>query len=594
MHVINLEIENFRGIKRATIPFNGHTLLIGGNNIGKSTICEALDLVLGPERLSRNPVVQEHDFYQSKYLDEAGKPVVIRITAIIAGLTPEIERKFTFKFGFWNTVENKLLDGTLGPAETNDPIIKKVLVIDFIGNYNIEEDEFEGSTVSRFPLKTEGQPQDIFTKYDKRDCGFLFLRTLRTGARALSLEKGSLLDLILRLKDDDRTKMWEDTLLSLRNLNPAIHSIAQLSSILNEVTERMNMFIRLSDQENKLGFFPSDLTREHLRKVITFFASSEFDNTLVPFNRLGTGAINTFVFSLLTFIADLKGNVIFAMEEPEIALPPHTQRRIIQYVMGEMQQAIFTSHSPYVIEQFAPENVVLLKRTEPGVLNGIQLNVSDLKLRTYKGSLRQKIAEAILGKGVLLVEGITEENLFVGASEVIDKSTKNLSKYTPLDLCGVSIVGTDSDGNLAKYGKFFKNLGLKTYAFFDKQNKSQPILDDLYNSFDSYWELDKNTIELYLKEEIPLEIQIKFINEARNRADFPEAITFPDDWEQEESKVKSLLVNILKGRKGYGYAQHLIHMCSPEQLPEKIIACLMKINEDLGIKKVEKESTEEK
>lgn len=48
MRVIKLKINNFRGIKSADLEFDGHTLLVGGNNVGKSTICDALDLVLGP------------------------------------------------------------------------------------------------------------------------------------------------------------------------------------------------------------------------------------------------------------------------------------------------------------------------------------------------------------------------------------------------------------------------------------------------------------------------------------------------------------------------------------------------------------------
>lgn len=56
MRVTRLSIENFRGIAKAELYFSGHTLLIGGNNVGKSTICEALDLVLGPDRLSRTPL----------------------------------------------------------------------------------------------------------------------------------------------------------------------------------------------------------------------------------------------------------------------------------------------------------------------------------------------------------------------------------------------------------------------------------------------------------------------------------------------------------------------------------------------------------
>ena len=57
MRVRRLTIQNFRGVDLGTVDFLGHTLLVGGNNVGKSTVCEALDLVLGPERLSRRPVI---------------------------------------------------------------------------------------------------------------------------------------------------------------------------------------------------------------------------------------------------------------------------------------------------------------------------------------------------------------------------------------------------------------------------------------------------------------------------------------------------------------------------------------------------------
>lgn len=46
---------------------------------------------------------------------------------------------------------------------------------------------------------------------DKRLFGFLYLRALRTGSRALSLERGSLLDVLLRLQKV-RTGLWEETI----------------------------------------------------------------------------------------------------------------------------------------------------------------------------------------------------------------------------------------------------------------------------------------------------------------------------------------------------------------------------------------------
>lgn len=59
---------------------------------------------------------------------------------------------------------------------------------------------------------------DAFKTSDKRLCGFLYLRTLRTGSRALSLVRGSLLDIILRLQEDKSFKIWEDVLEQLRVL----------------------------------------------------------------------------------------------------------------------------------------------------------------------------------------------------------------------------------------------------------------------------------------------------------------------------------------------------------------------------------------
>jgi putative ATP-dependent endonuclease of OLD family len=53
--VVRLTIKNFRGIKDASLDFEGHALLLGMNNVGKSTICESLDLVLGPDRLAKFP-----------------------------------------------------------------------------------------------------------------------------------------------------------------------------------------------------------------------------------------------------------------------------------------------------------------------------------------------------------------------------------------------------------------------------------------------------------------------------------------------------------------------------------------------------------
>src|SRR3546814_19138507 len=68
MKIYSVDIKNFRGIRSATLNLPDHAVLIGDNNTGKSTVLEAIDLALGPDRLNRRPPVDEHDLFQVAYL----------------------------------------------------------------------------------------------------------------------------------------------------------------------------------------------------------------------------------------------------------------------------------------------------------------------------------------------------------------------------------------------------------------------------------------------------------------------------------------------------------------------------------------------
>src|SRR5690606_3143723 len=68
LRACRVKVSHFRGVKYATIMLPHHVVLIGDNNTGKTTILESLDLALGPDRLNRTPPIDEHDFYQGRYL----------------------------------------------------------------------------------------------------------------------------------------------------------------------------------------------------------------------------------------------------------------------------------------------------------------------------------------------------------------------------------------------------------------------------------------------------------------------------------------------------------------------------------------------
>ena len=75
MRIRRLKLANFRSVAEGEFVFPGHTVVIGGNSVGKSTLCEALDLLLGPDRLSRSSPIDEHDFFQRRYLNDKNEPI---------------------------------------------------------------------------------------------------------------------------------------------------------------------------------------------------------------------------------------------------------------------------------------------------------------------------------------------------------------------------------------------------------------------------------------------------------------------------------------------------------------------------------------
>src|SRR5262249_27340718 len=148
-------------------------------------------------------------------------------------------------------------------------------------------------------------------------------------------------------------------------------------------------------------------------------------------------------------------------------LPPHTQRRIIKYLLEETNQCFVTSHSPYIIERFQPEQISILTRDHTGVVAANLVTLSaGLKAKTYRRHVRRALAEAMLGRAVIVTEGVTELVALYSVADAIAKSRPDLF---PFDLSGVTIISSDGDGTLAEYGAFFKSLGITVFAYCDNK-----------------------------------------------------------------------------------------------------------------------------
>jgi hypothetical protein len=117
LQVAKLEIENFRGIREGVVRFAPHTVLIGSNNCGKTTIIEALALLFGRDRMVRQ--LTEHDFYGSN----PQPPDRIRLIATITGFDGDDPARHTDWFRddrgivkWWNSVDSEVMPARADPS----------------------------------------------------------------------------------------------------------------------------------------------------------------------------------------------------------------------------------------------------------------------------------------------------------------------------------------------------------------------------------------------------------------------------------------------------------------------------------------------
>ncbi len=594
MKIARLIIKNFRGIQSAELFFPDHVVLIGDNNTGKSTLLEAIDLVLGPDRLSRRTIIDEHDFYIGQYLkgedtgnsveqeggagtedqgddvepdvpaqEETGSEVQehqepeiipIHIEVTITGLSDDQRARFKDYIEWWNVP-----DGSFYTEPAIEGVDEKAIVealrVTFIGSYTLDEDDFEGKTYFSRSLDESDNPQQ-FTRRDKQFCGFLYLRSLRTGSRALSLEHGSLLDIILRLKEL-RPQMWEATIKGLSTFDVASDPELGISGVLESINTALNKYV-----PKEWGVEPhlrvSALTREHLRKVITAFVATGAGDHAAPYYRQGTGTINILVLAMLSQIAEDKQNVIFAMEEPETAIPPYAQKRIVHEVRKLSAQSLFTSHSPYVLEEFALDETVVLSRSNDGILSQASVQLPDsVKHKRYRQEFRTRFCEGLLARRILLAEGATEATSFPVAARRL--AELNPVQYTSLEALGITTIDAGTDSQLADLGQLYRALGKKVYGVCDKQNAESEAA------------IRAQVDELFMHEEKGIEDLIlkNTTQDALNR--FADLLTWPQHLEQKYPDPKADVTNAISAyfnwAKGNWGIADFLSQCTEDEIP---------------------------
>ncbi len=374
MRVSLLQLENFRGIRIGKVQFRDHTVLIGPNNSCKTTIVEALALVLGRDRLVRS--LTEHDFFGSS----PQPPDRIKITATVTGFEPEEFTAHTDWFGdrrgvpFWFDPQT----GDVLPEQTHD---RQQLACQIMFAARFDTDSLGVETARYF---NDGDDADVFADENYvsvpgkliRDVGFFLVPASRTWDRMLSFSS-ELFRRVIHSADGLPAGTILDERDRLRLPQHALDNDARLSPVVDEVNAEI---IRLLGKATPLRLRLTATDSAGVLEAVTPHYQTN-KRMPIPSKRQGSGLVSLQSLFLLLHFGQKRieaGESFFmALEEPELHLPPAVQRRVLARLQALSTQTIVTTHSP-LVAAYCDAGSLLVVRNDSGAVDARPMLVEPL------------------------------------------------------------------------------------------------------------------------------------------------------------------------------------------------------------------------
>jgi putative ATP-dependent endonuclease of the OLD family len=387
MLVSKLEIDGFRGIRDGEIQFAKFTTLVGPNNCGKTTIAEALALVLGRDRLVRS--LTEHDFTGSNPA-EADR---ISIVASITGFEPNDPANHTDWFR-WGRGTIKWLDVDTGIVKPNRNKDTDLLACQIAFAARFDHESLEAVTIRYFydasidpfadDAAIEAVPAELIRKI-----GFFLVPASRTWDRTISF--GS--ELFRRvvsyvggrpaaavLAERARLRAPQNPLEADDHLSELVGKInADIAALLGRPTQ-LKLRLTTTDSEGIL------------ESVFPHFAEGE--DVPLPSRRHGSGLISLQTLILLMRFGQLRvaagDGFMMVIEEPELHVPPPLPRKLLRMMQTMATQTVVTTHSPTVASIADPHEIQMVAKS------GGALSVNPLAKRPLAADAQNPIRSLLL------------------------------------------------------------------------------------------------------------------------------------------------------------------------------------------------------
>jgi len=476
----DITIENFRGIRFLNLPLDKLTVLIGENNTGKSTVLEAIRLVLTRGfGVRRDGGFTEYDFHMK---DAAATPHTAEPISITLHFAEDEKDEWP------PSVVQQLFEVCQPDGGLNH------IWLQAKGSYHLESGSFETKRVflnherSELPLKNTA-PLNLISKI----VPLFFLSALRDANREFG-QSGQFWSGFLRsiqLPDEQRKEIEK----TLQEINT---SVIGANTGLAKVTEKIADAGRLVPLATKdpvvLEAIPTRVF-DMVGKIQVHLKSSY--GAKLPLHRHGEGTQSLAV--LMLFQAFAAANLaefyasesmpILALEEPEAHLHPSAIRSLGTFLETMTGQVLVSSHSGDLVSR-VPVTALrrLYKKNGESRVGRIDLTtLTDKEKRYFDYHVRVTKGANLFARCWLLVEGQSEFWLLRHVASLMgaDVDEKNFA-----------IIEFSQGGGPAPFIKAAKALGIEWFVVADGDDAGKGYIDKAMDCLDPDEEQSQHMFQL--------------------------------------------------------------------------------------------------
>ena len=379
MRLVEIRVENYARLRDLKIAVRGHLVIVGANDVGKTSLLRLLNLVLGSTaQLYQNLSIDD--------LEQPDSPLIINVS-----------------FSSFSDAERVLFhrEIDIDPNDKSELLEIRLEVL-------IDPEDAESVLISRWcPGRGEVRSP---TREQITAFGWRYLPAVRSSSANYLDGRDGAVQVLLRAVESELGDEKATFSSLLDSFNGKLGQSPALTELRRGMAQHLSSSMPKKIEIDQLSIRTSADPSESVLENVSMYLARK--GKFTPLSEQSDG-IRQLISMTLFDLAQGSANII-AIDEPELHLHPSSQRTVAELLTQQVNQKILVTHSAYIVQKFDPEQVVAV--SPDGVCHQIDPTTVSIEERTQAHWWSPRMLEALTARYVIVVEGIADRLIVEAAA----------------------------------------------------------------------------------------------------------------------------------------------------------------------------------